>query len=275
MKYRLFASDIDNTLIGFGQKTASAGVRDALRRIQKAGIPLVLSTGRGPAAISKTLLGSLKPDYIACCGGAYVIDRAGKEVVAMPLTPEEMYALTDWCEDYEFPLLFSYRDGYYVYVRYQYFYDAYAFDPVSQGAIFDGEDRDRHLIDMPFAAAAIMSRAGYQGFLEKYGYLSMNLFPVNITGDTVILDITGAGIDKGTGLAALGRQLGIGTEEMAAAGDSDNDLRMLEAVGLGCCMENGSEAARKAADLLIPPVSEDGVAVLCRRLWPELWDGQN
>ena len=50
-------------------------------------------------------------------------------------------------------------------------------------------------------------------------------------------------------------------------GDSANDAGMLKAAGLGCCMANGSDDAREAADRIIGDVREDGLAALIEELW--------
>ena len=52
-----------------------------------------------------------------------------------------------------------------------------------------------------------------------------------------------------------------------AAGDSANDVAMLKAAGLGCCMANGTPDAKAAADRIIGDVREDGLADLIDELW--------
>ena len=42
------------------------------------------------------------------------------------MTNEEMYALVDFCEDYNYPLQFNFRDGYYAYCEYESLRDFYA-----------------------------------------------------------------------------------------------------------------------------------------------------
>ena len=80
-------------------------------------------------------------------------------------------------------------------------------------------------------------------------------------------DIVRGGIDKGVGLADLCEKMGLTLAEAAAAGDSANDIGMLKAAGLGCCMENGSADAKAAADRVIGDVREDGLAALVEELW--------
>lgn len=62
----------------------------------------------------------------------------------------------------------------------------------------------------------------------------------------VCVDIPPAGVDKGTGIAEYAAMMGIPHNEIWTAGDNYNDLAMLTRFR-GCAMENGVEAAKKAA----------------------------
>ena len=87
----------------------------------------MLSTGRGYCVVHKEQLGGIRFDYAITCNGACVVDKNGTIVAEHPLTNEEMYALVDFCEDYNYPLQFNYRDAYYAYCEYDAlkgFYDA-------------------------------------------------------------------------------------------------------------------------------------------------------
>jgi len=67
------------------------------------------------------------------------------------------------------------------------------------------------------------------------------------------------GTSKATGLAAgLGR-LGIGPQEVIAVGDDENDLALLEAVGLRV-----ADAVKSAADLVLDAPNGEGVAAFVR-----------
>ena len=79
-------------------------------------------------------------------------------------------------------------------------------------------------------------------------------------------EIVPAGVDKGTGLAALAGGLGIALEECAAIGDSDNDRGMLTAVGMPIAMGNATEAIRALARRITASNREDGVARAIDRL---------
>ena len=245
-------------------------VEAAVGRMQAAGAKFVLSTGRAwPAIRTPGQLGSIRFDYAVTCNGAYVVDRTGAPVYEHPLIPEEMYALVDFCEDYDYLLQFNFRDGYYAYCGYEALRRRYARMGSPGLACIDGEDQDRHLIDMPHAAFMICPEGALPAFEAKYGHLGLHFMRVGArdAAGWCCYDVVRRGIDKGAGLAGLCEAMGIPLEETVAAGDSANDIGMLRAAGLGCCMANGSPDAKAAADRVIPDVREDGLAALIEEVW--------
>ena len=114
MQYKILASDYDNTLVPFGEGKPRQKVVKAVKKLQAAGGRFVLSTGRAYPCVSlKGQLGGIRFDYAITCNGACVVDREGRIVAEHPLTAEEMYALVDFCEDYNYPLQFNFRDACY------------------------------------------------------------------------------------------------------------------------------------------------------------------
>lgn len=270
MQYQLLASDYDNTLVPFGETCPRPAVVRAIKEIQAAGGKFVLSTGRGWSAINrKGQLGPLRFDYAITCNGGCVVDKNGSVVAERPLTAEEMYALVDFCEDYNHPLQFNFRDGYYAYCEYDILKAHYSQMNSPGLDCLDGEDQDRHLIDMPHAAFAVMLPTEAERFQDKYGYLGLHWIKVgaDLPDGRRYYDIVRGGVNKGTGLADLCVRMGLTLEQAVAAGDSANDCEMLRTAGLGCCMANGTADAMAAADRVIGDVREDGLAALIRELW--------
>jgi len=269
MQYQLLASDFDNTLVPFGEPKPRPAVVKAVKKLQAAGGRFVLSTGRGYCVVHKEQLGGIRFDYAITCNGACVVDKNGTIVAEHPLTNEEMYALVDFCEDYNYPLQFNYRDAYYAYCEYdalKSFYDAM---PKSGLTCLDGEDQDRHLIDMPHAAFVVMPPQELAHFNEKFGHLNLHFMQVGGVGKDgwCCYDVVRGGMDKGVGLADLCEKIGLTLADAVAAGDSANDVGMLKAAGLGCCMSNGTPDAKAAADRVIGDVRENGLAALIEELW--------
>lgn len=270
MQYKLLASDYDNTLVPFGEHFPRPAVVKAVKKMQAAGGKFVLSTGRAWSAVNrKGQLGGIRFDYAITCNGACVLDREGRIIAEHPLTNEEMYALVDFCEDYNYPLQFNFRDAYYAYCEYETLHSCYTqMNSVGLDCV-DGEDQDRHLIDMPHAAFAAIPPERVSDFEKKYGHLGLHWMMVGAQNADgyCYYDIVRGGIDKGVGLADLCEKMGLTLANAVAAGDSANDVGMLKAAGLGVCMANGTEDAKAAADRVIGDVREDGLVDLIEELW--------
>ena len=270
MQYKLLASDYDNTLVPFGEGVPRAAVVQAIQKMQAAGGRFVLSTGRSWSAVKgKSQLGGIRFDYAITCNGACVVDRTGRIVAEHPMTAEEMYALVDFCEDYNYPLQFDFRDAYYAYCEYDFLHERYLQMNAPGLDCLDGEDQDRHLEDMPHAAFAALPPAALARFEQKFGHLGLHWMQVGapLPNGWCFYDIVRGGMDKGVGLADLCETMGIPLAETVAAGDSANDIGMLKAAGLGCCMANGTADAKAAADRIIGDVRENGLAALIDELW--------
>ena len=237
MQYKILASDYDNTLVPFGESQPRPAVVKAVKKLQASGGKFVLSTGRAWSAINrKGQLGGIRFDYAITCNGACVVDRNGTIVAEHPMTNEEMYALVDFCEDYNYPLQFNFRDAYYAYCEYETLRSCYTqMNSVGLDCV-DGEDQDRHLIDMPHAAFCLFPEGALERFHEKYGHLGLHFMQTGgqLPDGSHFYDIVRGGIDKGAGLADLCEKMGLSLAEAVAAGDSANDVEMLKAAGLGC-----------------------------------------
>lgn len=75
------------------------------------------------------------------------------------------------------------------------------------------------------------------------------------------VDFTAAGVDKGTAVRELAKRRGVEPSRFIAAGDSYNDLPMLQAAGRRIAMAAAPAELRALADFVAPPVEQDGLAV--------------
>ena len=81
------------------------------------------------------------------------------------------------------------------------------------------------------------------------------------------IEVTAAGVDKGSALLALADLLGIPHENTLAVGDSENDRAMLEKAGIAAVMANGMPQIKALGDLVSEAdCDHDGVAELFRKL---------
>lgn len=77
------------------------------------------------------------------------------------------------------------------------------------------------------------------------------------------MDVIPAGGGKGIGIEKMLAYYGLDKAEALAFGDGNNDQEMLQAVGTGVAMENGSPELKALADEICGPVYEDGIYHYC------------
>jgi Cof subfamily protein (haloacid dehalogenase superfamily) len=74
------------------------------------------------------------------------------------------------------------------------------------------------------------------------------------------LEFASPAVTKASGLAFLAEHLGFSRERTVAFGDGENDVELLEWSGYSVAVENAHERVLAVADLICPPVNEEGVA---------------
>lgn len=79
--------------------------------------------------------------------------------------------------------------------------------------------------------------------------------------DPFFVEFLTPGVCKGTGLKKMCEAIGMPLEHVAAFGDGDNDVEMLELAGLGVAMANARDVTKAAADVVLQKTNDDnGVA---------------
>ena len=80
------------------------------------------------------------------------------------------------------------------------------------------------------------------------------------------LEIIPAAVNKGEGLRRACAAIGIDPGEAVAFGDSENDIPMLRAAGMGIAMGNADGDVRSAADRVTLSNNENGIAAALEQL---------
>lgn len=93
-----------------------------------------------------------------------------------------------------------------------------------------------------------------QDFNPRFG----DLLSVTCGGDYWI-DVMNKGVTKGTGLKRLAEWLGIDLADVAAFGDTDNDVPLLSCAGHSFLVENADRRMEKYADFSAPSNEDEGV----------------
>lgn len=256
MQYKALILDVDGTLVAHGEPCARPQVAAAVKAAQEKGIKVVIATGRTYFAMSPAVLGGIRPDFAVCANGAQVLDGQGRLLASEDFTSEEMYALVDFCEDDNIPLMFTFSDGYYAYTECAALHKLYERFGASAEFLHDGEDQIRHLDDMPFGGGIVISQAQREAFAARYGHLGVRFLPFHED----FCDLLCNGVDKSVALECALADCGVAWENAAAFGDGGNDVQMLERAGFSAAPQSATEAAIAAAKQLCPPCGQDGVA---------------
>jgi Cof subfamily protein (haloacid dehalogenase superfamily) len=74
------------------------------------------------------------------------------------------------------------------------------------------------------------------------------------------LEFASPAVTKASGLAFVAEHLGFARERTVALGDGENDVELLEWAGYSVAVENAHGRVLAVADLVCPPVQEEGVA---------------
>lgn len=92
----------------------------------------------------------------------------------------------------------------------------------------------------------------------------------NNTNKILFYDITCSDVSKGNAVKMLCDYLKIDVKNAMAIGDSDNDIEMLQTVGVKVAMSNASDNLKQVANMTTCSNDEEGVAVILEKLYEEI-----
>ena len=105
---------------------------------------------------------------------------------------------------------------------------------------------------------------------ETIQFLKANSAIEVVSGGFNNFEISKAGVTKREGLAFLAIYLGTDLEHTMAVGDSENDLSMINAAGIGVAMGNASDDVKAIANYITASNNEDGVGKAIQKFIPTL-----
>ena len=91
-------------------------------------------------------------------------------------------------------------------------------------------------------------------------FLVSNPSITTVCGGYNNLEFKRADANKGVGLRKLAEILGVNPDATMAIGDTENDLAIIEAAGIGVAMGNATDAVKARADYVTTTNTKDGVA---------------
>jgi Cof subfamily protein (haloacid dehalogenase superfamily) len=268
---KLVATDLDGTLLNPDLELTRTN-RSALLACMKAGIHVVIATGRSLTSIPSVVRELPGIRYYVCANGAKVYDmEAERFVYEKYLSEEALRSVWDVITDRDI-MVEVFWDGT-PYVRDVCMADLKGFGvpdyfvdyirqsrkPVEDLCDFiETHIRELENINFNYASDAVRDDL-LRRLVGNPLYELTSSLPFN-------LEIGGAGVNKADGIDFVCRQLGIRREETLCIGDNNNDVGMIEYAGIGVAMEDGVTAAKAAADVTTLGCNEDGVAFAIQQI---------
>jgi Cof subfamily protein (haloacid dehalogenase superfamily) len=267
-RYRILAIDIDGTLVNSADQLTAA-TRDALLRAKRAGVELVLATGRRysrvlplvePLALNVPLV-TASGALIKRAADHHTLFRAEFAAGALELCLKILAA-----EGYEAVLYGDTFDQ-----GYDYYHCGSAQRNEELEEFFEknraGDRVVAELMSRPpegiFAGFTMGTR---EQMLRLAGLLDEQLpelLYVHVLRSPryrgYTCEIAPYGVSKWTGVAHLAAAWNIPPEAICAAGDDVNDIPMIQAAGLGVAMGNALPEVKAAADRIAPGHDQDGL----------------
>lgn len=265
MDIKLVAFDMDGTLLNKNKEVEKEEIK-ALKDLVNKGIKVVLCTGRplfGTVPIYKTLELDEKEGYIIVNNGCTVHKTSDFSVVDYrDLLKEEIKELYE--ESKNFDVDFTLFDDNH------YFYVGEEKEEANEKTRFDSTlvyvDLTKINIDEAISGKYKMYETMFVGEPENVDKVQEKIVK-KLEGkysftrsQDYILEVLPVDADKGKALKRLAEKLGIKREEVAAFGDGNNDVEMLQYAGLSIVMGNGTEMAKKAAKYETDTNDKNGVS---------------
>lgn len=263
---RMIALDVDGTLLTSRGELTGETVR-AIRAAREKGVKVVLSTGRSTQeAVWLTKLAGCDGRAV-CLGGAAVADMAdGRHLRRWDIPDGLAASVLEVLRDKPLACMVfagtvNLLDPYSA----RHYRETYPV-PAYLDTVVEAEDVSKWLKANRLPLTKIHAEGAPELFpplLEALGRLP-GLTLTSSGRDN--FEVLAEGVDKGNALCLLGEEWDIPPEEIAAIGDSDNDLAMLRAVGCPVAMGNASDEVKAVCTLVTDSNDRDGAAKAIDRL---------
>lgn len=262
---RLVAFDLDGTVLHNGQPMSRRTI-SMLEAARQQGCLLAVSTGRAWETLPAGLAAQSAIDYLILANGAQLRKAgSGETLLSRPLSG----ALAQ-------ELMADYSAAWYVFLEDSFFFE---------WKTLTGQLTNRSGA-LPIREVLSLLRGGHirrsaLRELQQRGLPPVSklepIFPTRAAqqeavarlrarGDLAVvptagcdLELTAAGVDKGSAVTALAQRHGLTKEQIICFGDSTNDLSMAQA-GFFVAMGNAREEVKAVAHAVTAPVWEDGFA---------------
>ncbi len=243
--------DIDGTLIDINKKVISERILETLARLKQKGILICLATGRAPLTLPR--FPKTDFDVFLTFNGSYCFNSE-KVIFSNPIPVQDVKQLIKNAAQIGRPVSIATKDRIAANGADQDLVDYYGYAGLKVEIADDFEQ--------------LLQEEVYQVMMGccESEYISMmkGIRQAKITAwwDRAV-DIIPADGGKGKAIEKVLEYYHMDKSEAIAFGDGNNDIEMLQSVGTGVAMGNGSEQLKAVADDVCGHAADDGIYYYC------------
>ena len=239
--------DVDGTLLSHRTGCVPASTICALQKLQKAGLLVIMATGRHRLELEELPMEQFPFDGYVTLNGQLIFDRNWNLLQEYPIVGEAKKCLIEIFDNRSVPIILVEKDQ--IYINYV---DDYVrkvqhdiLSSVPQVGHYSGENI--------FLAVAYVSKEMEKTFSEQLTQLCVTRW------HDQAIDITPADGGKVRGIKYYLEMNRISQKETMVFGDSENDIEMLRYAEVGVAMGNSVDAVKREADYVTADIDNDGI----------------
>lgn len=252
---KLIISDIDGTLLNEKLEYTPRLVA-AIKAAEAKGVIFTLATGRMYSSAKNAVCGLDIKVPIICYNGAYIREFNGDKILYQKtIESAAATAILQVCQHHSWHVQYYVNDE---------LFCAKDSQLIQKYAKMTGIQH--HILGDDFYAP--QDKINKILLIEEHCNISEIRKILQATGANVdftssktsFLEIVPKGVSKGEAIQQLASYMNVSTDEIMAAGDSYNDLEMIQIVGHGVAMGNAEQAIKDVARYVTDHNNADGLA---------------
>jgi len=247
MDYKIVFFDVDGTITNYEDGSIPNSTIKAIKALISKGIKVVAATGR-PLSMCEELQ-KLGIETFITANGGYVKHKQ-KVIHKVPMTKNVIKEVMEFAQLENNGLSF--------------YTEEFSMNGVTQNEILTALKETLSLNDYPVTNHSIHEQEVFlmclfandetvEKYIRKFPHLTFKRWHPHV------LNVLQEDVSKSLAIVKTLEYFGIDKSEAIAFGDGENDIDMLELVGLGIAMGNGNEKLKNVADFITKKSSEDGI----------------
>lgn len=259
MQYRLLALDLDGTLVS-SKGIVTEATKQAIWSYIDAGGAVALASGRPTRGLwpAQDLKLAEKGGYLLSYNGGKIVNCKTGEIIYEKTIPQDLVPKIIHMVKEAGMEAVSYQDQYVLLEH----VDRLWFDREAAVCRMEYKEVPDLAAYVTFPAVKLMACGAPEQILalEQTARAAFGDRVDVFRSEDFYLEFVAKGIDKAASLEVLLKHLGLTRDNLAACGDSYNDISMVKYAGLGIAMANAIPEVRSAAGAVTKSNDEDGVA---------------